>query len=200
MGEQKTPVQEKIKSYFKDMLADILIIYGEKGFAPFKRPLTIAGPSLLLLYAAVYSPITSKLAKTQRSIISMEAVAQYADEYESAKMRLTGLQRRLPRIADKGEWLNYLLTETSRNAGVSIESRSAQNETEVSGYLVVSREVSTTTTYALLGKWLADIENSPIFVRITDLQMSRQDSSPGMVKASFTISTVFPRLGGGGGS
>ncbi len=193
------PLLEKIKSYFKDMLADIMIIYGEKGFAPFKRPLTIAGPSLLLLYAAVYSPITSKLAKTRRSIVSMEAVAQYAEDYENSKTRLASLQRRLPRIADKGEWLNYLLTETSRKAGVSIESRTAQTETEVSSYLVVSREVSTTTTYASLGRWLADIENSPIFVRITDLQMSRPDNSPGMVKVTFTISTVFPRPGGGGG-
>lgn len=199
MAAQSVPITEKIRAYFRDMLSDILIIYGEKGITPFKRPLTIALPSLLLLYVAVYSPLTDKLARAKRSITSMTAIAQYAEEYDAAKVQMRALQRRLPLIKDKSEWLSYLINSTSRETGVTVDSQGAQQETEVGGYLVVSREITTTTSYALFGKWLAAMENSPIFVRITELNLNREPTNPGMIKVTFTISTIFPRPGAMGG-
>lgn len=190
---------EKVKAYFKEMYANILIIYGEKGFAPFKRPATIAGPTLLVLYMAVYSPITDKLSKTLRSIDSMVVIAQHAEQYESAKLRMRGMQSRLPLVKDKDEWLSYVINNTARNAGVPVDSLSAQRESEVGSYLVVSREVQTTTTYHTFGKWLAEIENSPIFLRVTELNLVRDENNRGSVKITFTLSTVFPKFGGGGG-
>ncbi len=188
---------ERIKAYFRNMAADILIIYGEKGFAPFKRPLTIAAPVLLIIYMAVYSPTTSNLSKTKRNIASMTIVAQYAEQYEASKTRMRSLQQRLPLVKDKDEWLSYVINSTARTVGVTVDSLGAQSESEMSGYLVVSREVQTTTTYGTLGKWLAEIENSPIFLRVTELNMQRDQNSPGNVRVSFTLSTVFPRFGGG---
>lgn len=192
-------ILEKVKAYFKEMYANVLIIYGEKGFAPFKRPVTIAGPTLLVLYVAVYSPITAKLSKTLRSIDNMVVIAQHAEQYESAKVRMRGMQSRLPLVKDKDEWLSYVINNTARNAGVPVDSLSAQRESEVGSYLVVSREVQTTTTYHTFGKWLAEIENSPIFLRVTELSLSRDENNRGSVKVTFTLSTVFPKFGGGGG-
>ncbi len=189
---------EKIRSYFRDMVSDILIIYGEKGITPFKKPLMIAVPSLLVLYAGVYSPLSSTLSRTQRRIEGMKAVALYADDYNDAKTRLMAMQRKLPLLKDKADWLSYLINDSARKVGVSIDSQGAQNETEVGAYVVASRPVSATTTYAQFGKWLADMENSPIFVHLTDLSINRDDSRPGTVKVSFTIATVFPKSAGSG--
>lgn len=191
-------VAEKIRSYFRDMLSDILIIYGEKGVAPFKKPLMIAVPSLLVLYAGVYSPLSSNLSRTQHRIDGMKAVALYADDYNDAKTRLMAMQRKLPLFKDKTDWLSYLINDSARKVGVSIDSQGAQAETEVGAYVVASRQVTATTTYAQFGKWLADMENSPIFVHLTDLSLNRDDSRPGTVKVSFTIATVFPKSGAAG--
>jgi Tfp pilus assembly protein PilO len=129
----------------------------------------------------------------------MTVVAQYAEQYETAKVRVQGLHRRLPLVKDKGEWLNYVINSTARNLGVQVDSLSAQRETEVGNYVLVSREVQTTTNYNMLGKWIAEIENSPIFLRITEVNLQRDENNPGSIKVTFTLSTVFPRFGAGGG-
>jgi type II secretory pathway component PulM len=188
----------KAQSFFKDMAGDVMMIYAEKGFEPFKKPLMIAGPSLLVLYAAVYSPLTGKVSSTSNQLESMKVVAQYAGDYEDAKTRLAAYQRRLPFIKDKDEWLNYVITTTARAYGISFDSLSAQKETEVGNYLVVSREVMVTTTYANLGRWIAEIENSKILLRVTDLTIRRSEDNPGTVKVTFTLATVFSKFGGGG--
>ncbi|PKM97080.1 MAG: hypothetical protein CVU79_10070, partial [Elusimicrobia bacterium HGW-Elusimicrobia-3] len=156
MPPQIAALIEKATAYFKDLFANVVIIYGEKGIEPFKRPLVIAVPSLLILYAGVYSPISGKLSRTVRGIDNMTVVSNYAEEYEGVKARVSGLHRRLPLLKDKDDWLSYIINSSAKSAGVSVESQSAQRETEIGSYLVVSREVSTVTTYHKVGKWLAE--------------------------------------------
>lgn len=188
----------KAVSYFRGMWDDVLIIYGEKGIAPFKKPLTFALPTLLVLYFGFYGPASNRLRKARNEASNMAVVAQYAEQYESVKHRVGGLQRRLPHVKDKDEWLSFVISNSARKAGVSVDSQSAQRESEVGNYLVVSREVSANTSYHLFGAWLAEIENSPIFLRVTELSLARNDGAPGTVKATFTLSTIFPKVGGGG--
>ncbi|MDP2866513.1 MAG: type 4a pilus biogenesis protein PilO [Elusimicrobiota bacterium] len=188
---------EKLKSAVKDISDSILVIYGEKGIEPFKRPLMMALPVLLGLYALVYSPLSEKLKRSVGEARSMTVVAQYAGDYENAKTKLAAYQRRLPLLKDKDDWLNYLITTTARNSGVSVDSLGAQRETEVGNYMLVSREVTATTAYGVFGNWLAEIENSPIFLRVTEMNLRRDENALGMVKVTFTLSTVFPRQGGG---
>lgn len=129
---------------------------------------------------------------------SLEVIAQHAGEYEDAKTRLGAYQRRLPLIKDKDEWLNYLITNSARTYGISFEGMGAQKETDVGNFVVVSREVTVTTNYATLGKWIADIENSPILIRVADLDLRRDSGNPGMIKVIFRLSTIFPKFPGGG--
>ncbi|MBI5744592.1 MAG: type 4a pilus biogenesis protein PilO [Elusimicrobia bacterium] len=189
----------KVQSFFKDMAGNIMIIYGEKGIEPFKKPLLIALPTLLIIYSAVYSPLGRKLDGSAARVRNMETVAQYAADYLEAKSRLSGYQRRLPLAKDKDEWLNYIITNTAKSYGISFDGVSAQKETEVGNFYVVSREITVTTTYAKLGKWLAEIENSPIFLRIVELSLRRDENSPGTIKVTFRLSTIIPRFRAAGG-
>lgn len=116
----------KIKAAIKDMVDNVLIIYAEKGFLPFKRPLMIAGPSLLAIYVVIYNPISGRLSQAASEVQSMTAIAQYAGDYENVKVRLSGYQRRMPRLKDKDEWLQYLITSTARDCGVSVDALGAQ--------------------------------------------------------------------------
>ncbi len=194
-----TSLLAKARSFFKDMADNVMIIYGEKGIEPFKKPLMIALPTLLVLYAGVYSPLGSKLSAAKTKLEVLTVVAQYASDYQDAKTRLSAYQRRLPLLKDKDEWLNYIITSTARSYGISFDGVSGQKESEIGNFLVVSREVTVTTTYAKLGKWLAEIENSPIFLRVIELDARRDANNPGTVKVTFRLATVFPRFQGGRG-
>ncbi|HOW90067.1 MAG TPA: hypothetical protein PL037_07275, partial [Elusimicrobiales bacterium] len=57
--------------------------------------------------------------------------------------------------------------------------------------LMVSREVSLTTTYSQLGKWLADIERTPAYVRVAAAIISKMDGPAHNVNVKLKLSTVF---------
>lgn len=189
-----TDMIRKARTFFKDMLADILLIYAEKGMTPFRKPLLIAGPALLAIYAVIYSPLGSSLDGAVRRFENVQAVARYAADYEDVKTRLLPYQRKLPLLKDKDEWLNYIITNSARPHNITFDGISGQKEIEVGNFLLLSRQVDVTTTYAKLGRWLADIENSPIFLRVVELNAKKDESHPGTLKVSFNLSTVVPRF------
>jgi len=189
----------KIGLFFTDMLDNIRMIYAEKGIEPFKKPLLFSLPTLLILYAAFYTPLGAKVKSRSAELANREVIASHSADYEDAKTRLSGYQRRLPLIKDKEEWLNYLMTSTAKTYDISFDSLSAQTESEVGSFLLVSREVTVTTTYANFGKWIAELERSPIIIKVAEANIRKDTTRPGSVKVNMKLSTIFPRFGGAGG-
>ncbi|MCX5786331.1 MAG: type 4a pilus biogenesis protein PilO [Elusimicrobia bacterium] len=198
MGALVADLFARLLAFFKDMAADITIIYADKGIEPFKKPLLFALPALLIIYSAVYGPLSSKVDSRSAELIKFEAITQNYQEYTDARTKLLTYQTKLPLLKDKDEWLNHIITTTAQKNGLVFDSLTAQTETEISGFLVVSRGVTVTTSYAKLGAWLADIENSPILLKVTEMSFQKQDGSVGVIQAKFTLSTIFPRFGGVG--
>jgi Tfp pilus assembly protein PilO len=183
---------DKIKSAVLEMRDDVLVIYSEKGIEPFKKPLLIAAPAILILYGAVYAPSADKYAEKKIEAEHLEAISVHYSEYNDMISRKSELRRRMPLAKDKGEWLSYILTSTSKAHGITFDSLMAQEQQKAGPLLLVSRGASVTSTYEQIGKWLAEVENSKIFLKITELQISRRSAAPGMVKVTIKLSTVFP--------
>ena len=189
----------KAKVFLKDMLDNILMIYTEKGIEPFKKPLLFAFPTVLILYGAVYGPLSSKLAAEKDALSKKQLIAVNYADYEDAKTKLSAYQRKLPLLKDKDEWLSYLMTSTAKNQGISFDSISPQTENEVGNFLLVSRSVSVTTTYAKFGRWVADIEGSQILLKVADVNMKKDNTRAGVLKINMKLSTIFPKFVGTGG-
>ena len=190
-----TELAARISLYFKDMLDNVLMIYAEKGIAPFKKPLLFSLPALLILYGAVYSPLGVKVKTRTAAIENRRIIAAHYADYADAKTRLAAYQRRLPLLKDKEEWLNYLMTSTAKNYGISFDSLSAQTETEIGNFLLVSREADITTTYSNFGKWIAEIERSPITLKVAEANIRKDAGRVGFIKVTMKLSTLFPRFG-----
>ncbi|KAF0126591.1 MAG: hypothetical protein FD189_915 [Elusimicrobia bacterium] len=183
---------DKIKNSALEMRDDILVIYAEKGFVPFKKPLLFAAPAILILYSAVYSPSSDKFLEKQMELDHLTAVSVHYVEYNDVLSSKSELRRKMPLAKDKGEWLSYILTSTSKEHDITFDSLMAQEEQTSGPLLLVSRGASVTSTYEKIGKWLADVENSKIFLKITELQITRSPAATGMVKVTIKLSTVFP--------
>ena len=185
----------KATVFLKDMLDNVLMIYAEKGIEPFKKPLLFALPTVLIFYAAVYSPLVSRVKTVKNELNKIQLIAAHSADYESAKTKLAAYQRRLPLMRDKDEWLSYVMTSTAKTYGISFDSISAQTESEVGNFLMVTRGVSVTTTYAKFGKWVADIENSPILLKVAEVNLKKDSSHAGVIKVTMKLSTIFPKFG-----
>ena len=185
----------KLSAFLKDMLDNIRMIYAEKGIEPFKKPLLFSVPGLLILYGVVYVPLGDKVRTRALELESRQLIASNYTEYEDAKTKLASYQHRLPLIKDKEEWLNYLMTSTAKIYGIAFDSLSAQTENEIGSFLLVTREVSVTTTYDKFGRWMAEIEKSPIVLRVADATIKKEEGRVGFIKATLKLSTIFPRFG-----
>ncbi|MBI4802693.1 MAG: type 4a pilus biogenesis protein PilO [Elusimicrobia bacterium] len=186
---------DKIKAFVIDMTDNIAIIYTDKGIEPFKKPLIYALPLLLILYSAVYSPLGSRVKNRVAELEKLRLISVHAADYQEANTRYTAYQRRLPLFKDKDEWLSYVMTSTAKSQGIEFDQFSAQTESEVGNFLLISREASVTTTYARLGRWIADMENSPILLKVSALDLRKDPMTAGIIKATIKLSTIFPRFG-----
>ncbi len=187
---------EKIKFFSSNMIESVIAIYTEKGFEPFKKPLLYALPVILGLYFMVYSPTTDKLANKKNELANLESISEFFEDYKNAKLNISSFQAQLPATKDKSDWLNHVLNSNAKEQGIDIDGITAQKEVEISNYFVVSRSVSLTSTYDKVGKWICDMENSPIFLKVTDFNMKKDPLKRGHIKVNLTLSTVFSKVDG----
>jgi Tfp pilus assembly protein PilO len=119
-------------------------------------------------------------------------ISSHYAEYMDVQKQRAELRRRTPLLKDKGEWLGYILTSTSKNHGLTFEALSQQEERDAGPLILVSRGANVTGTYEQVGAWLAEMENSKIFLKITTLEMSKSPSDPTSVQVKIILSIVFP--------
>ncbi len=185
---------QKIKIFLKRMLNDMFVIYEEKGAEPFKKPLLYAILPILILYFMIYSPVADKFKDKKNELANIESIIEFYEDYSNAKSMIASFQCQLPAAKDKDDWLNHVLSSNAKKHGMDFDSISAQKEIEMNNYLVVSREVSLSSTYNKVGKWVRDMENSPIFLKVTDFNLRKDPMKRGNIKVNLTLSTVFAKI------
>ena len=186
-------ILNKIKDALTEMRDDVLVIYAEKGATPFKKPLLMALPALLIAYAGIYSPSSSNLRERRIESAKLKVISAHYAEYTEVQGQRAELRRRMPLLKDKDEWLGYILTSTSKNHGLTFEALSQQEELNAGPLILVSRGASVTGPYEQVGAWLAEMENSKIFLKITSLQMTKNPGTPTSVQVKIVLSIVLPR-------
>lgn len=184
---------EKGRSLVNSYAETLLAIYAEKGIEPFKKPLSVCVPVLLLLYLFGYRPLGDRIASAAYKLESDRAVAESAGEFSDTRDRMTQLMAKLPPLKEKDDWLNALLANTIKKYGISFDQLSPQTELTVGNFIVASRTVEFTSTYDVVGRWLADVEATPQFLRVVTFSISRDTNNPLQVKASVTVSTIFSK-------
>jgi Tfp pilus assembly protein PilO len=190
-----TAAAARAAAFLKDMADDIGMIYAEKGMEPFKKPLLISLVIILCVYAFAYSPLRTRVAARSVELDKWRFIEANYSQYESAQARLRAFQGRLPLLKDKEDWLNLILNSTAKTAGVVFDRITTQTEVKAGNFLVVSIDVSMTTTYMKLGRWLADIEKNPMLLRVADARIARVEGQASFnVRADLKLSTIFPNI------
>lgn len=186
----------QVLSAARNSIYEIRAIYAEKGMEPFKKPLMMALPIFLVVYFGFYAPSGSKLSQAKDELARYELIAPFYDDYVNYKNSAAQYKKKLPLYKDKAEWLDYIIRSSSQKNAITPETIGAQTESEISGgFLLASRSVSIRADYQTIGKLIADIENSPIFVKVTELNL-KKDAQLGVVLAEFKVATVFIKPGG----
>lgn len=186
----------KIISFLKSSVSEIQSIYAEKGVEPFKKPLIVSVPMFLAVYFGFYSPSGTKLSMARDELARYELMAPFYEDYVNYKNSSAQYKKNLPAYKDKAEWLDYIIRSNSQKNGITPDTIGSQTESEITGgFILAYREVSIRADYQTIGKLVADIENSPVFVKISEFNL-KKDAELGVVVAQFKVATVFVKPGG----
>ncbi len=189
-----TALAARAAAFLKDMSDNTGMIYAEKGMAPFKKPLLISLVIILGVYSFFYSPLQSRIAARSDELQKWRLIESNYSRYETARDRLRSYEARLPKLKDKEDWLNLILNSTARVNGIVFERISTQTEAKAGNFLVVSIDVSLTTTYAKLGRWLFDIEKNNMILKVTDVKIAKVEGQAGFqVRVDLRLSTIFQK-------
>lgn len=190
-AEKKQRQGVDVISKINDFIAYIQVIYSERGFEPFKIPVLVVLGIIFCLYFFVYSKIEPQINVISEQLDTQRTIAEGLDEYNNTKGLITDFKKKLPMYKDKDDWLNYLIISTAKKMDIELESLSPQKINEVGDFAIAFRDVETTVEYDMAGKWIEELENAPVFLRITALSMDRIPENPAYVKLRMTVSTLF---------
>jgi len=188
---KKTAQAANIINKINDAFAYVQVIYAEKGVEPFKVPVLIVLSIVFCLYFFVYSKIEPQINDITSQIDTFRSIADNLDDYMRAKSSITEFKKKLPMYKDREDWLNYLIISTAKKNNIELESLSPQKISEKGDFAIASRDVETTVEYDVAGMWIAELENAPVFLRITFVSIDRIAENPALVKVKMTVSTLF---------
>ncbi|MEF3280167.1 MAG: type 4a pilus biogenesis protein PilO [Elusimicrobiota bacterium] len=181
-----------LKNKLKDIIQDVEAIYLDKGPEPFKKPMLYAISAIVISYL-IYLSNKGPLKNNQDEFERINQLANFYSEYIDLKKNIKNYLPMLPSIKDKDEWLNYILNTTAAKYSIIFTNVESQKELKIGDNIyVVSKQVQFATDYETLGKFIRDIENSPIFVEVSNFSAFKKND-PQIIKidVTLTLTTVF---------
>lgn len=136
----------------------------------------------------------TKAVRTQIDAIRVQQSSE--QDYLTSKRKLLSLEPRFPEVKEKDQWLISKLLEVFQPANVTANMNELQVENGANpNYLIISKKVSFSTKFLDFGKLLAEIENRPEYMRISEFSL-RKNPDPNdleMNTVDMTFNTVFPK-------
>ncbi|MDR0646570.1 MAG: hypothetical protein LBG46_06445 [Elusimicrobiota bacterium] len=183
-----------MKNFLKDIkygLSNVKDMLLEKRYKPFLFPLIIV-VAVFFICRYINGVALEQVYSIKNKIDAQTAEINNEREYKAAKEIYEKLVKRLPPDEKKNEWL---LSETqglfSKNEIVPVRVGKQTLEESDGIFTPASVNFDIEVDYATLGKFIASVESSDKFIRISELAASRSEGNLGRIKVSFRINTVF---------
>lgn len=181
-----------LRNYIKNLFSDMQAVYLEKGPEPFKKPALYAISAVVISYL-IYSSNVSSLKNNKSELEKTTQLAGFYNEYIDLKAAMKTYSKMIPSIKEKDEFLNYLLNLTAAKYGITFTNIESQKEFKVDNIYFVSKQVQFSADYNTIGNFVKDIENSPVFVEVSHLSLTKKNNDIviGRLDVSINVSTIF---------
>lgn len=183
----------KIVESIKKGLNDIKLVMEEGNYKLFLKQIVV----IIVIFLGYRYFNTSFQEKEMNIRGQMEAVlAQQTNEqdYLASKRKLLDLEPRFPDLSAKNDWLLLQVVSIFRDSHLTPKLGSSQAEDNTnSAYTAVGIPVSVEASYAQFGQLLANIENRPEYLRISEFTLTKGTEVLGQNSITLRINTIFPK-------
>ena len=133
--------------------------------------------------------------KIKDEMAKMEIEHMHRDEYVANKDHLMKLEPLFPDIGQKKDWLLVHLKDFFEKRKVQVTMDGNATEEPQATYVVGTQPVSFKANFKELGKMLADIENGPDLLRVSNLTVVKLTDTENLGENNVVIQfgTVFPK-------
>jgi hypothetical protein len=196
-----SPIPAPIKPYVDWFLREFQITVGalqEKGAKRFSRPLSVALILLLGAYMVLYRPPQAKSDALDAQIMAAKTIYDYGERYKTLRDQLASSYARLPPISDREQWLSNSVRELLDKEGLSADSFTPVQESEVSGLLFQKSSVALNLRFAEFYDLLLRMENARPLMHVEAATLSKVSDAGnaqtiGYCTTSYVISTMIPK-------
>ena len=147
----------------------------------------------LIGYNFVHKPQQRQLGLVRTAIVAEQAKQQTLSAIASSLRQMEQYRARLPEEPDPS-WLVRHVLSVAEQSGVELTSISQEPLQRFEQYTRLAVRLQVTASYHHLGTFLGRLEQSPVFVRVDDLDVSQSRTSSNRSPApdiSLTLSTFY---------
>ena len=180
---------------WKQGLKDVGDAFQEGNYKLFaKQVVVIVAVFMLVRWAS--GRLDEQTKSVRQQIESIRVQQSSEQEYLANKSKLMSLEPQFPDISVKDQWLIQQLFEVFKPVKINANLSDPQMENANNpNYTIVSKKVNFAINFLDFGKLLAEVENRPFYLRVSEFSITKNPDSRdiGVNTVSLTFNTVFPK-------
>ena len=191
---------------FKNGIHDASAMIKDRNFKPFLRPLLVLIVVVIIAWF-LHQGTSAQIVDMKRKAEAQAAELENREDFLKNKSKYIRLVEELPPNTQKSRWHASQIISIRDELKLSPAILSNGNETQTTegAFTISSIPIKGELTFEQIGRVIEAIENNPVFMRVSNLRISRNSKSAEseQLSVSFNSNTVFiqdkdfPNLVGG---
>ena len=179
----------------KDLQAgmhDAVGMIRDRNLKPFVRPFLVLVVVVVIAWF-LHQGTSTQIKDMQRKADAQAAEAENREDFLKNKSKYFRLAEELPPNNKKSLWHVSQIISIKEQVGLMDQNLSNGNETQnTEGVFTISSvPIRGELTFEQIGRLIEAIENSPVFMRISNLRISRKPGELEKLSVAFNSNTVF---------
>ena len=194
-----------MKKYgIKTGFSDVISLLKDRNFKPFVRPFIVLLISVAIVYV-LHDNTANQIAEMKKKADAQAVEVENREDYLKNKSKYVKLIEKLPPNDQKEIWHQSQIFSIKKQLGLPDSALRNKNEikTKDGVFTISTIPIEADLSFDQLGKLLETIENYPVFLRVSNLKVSRKQGELNKLSVSFNTNTLFiqdkdfPNLKGG---
>jgi Tfp pilus assembly protein PilO len=153
---------------------------------PMQLRICVIAIVLLAGYAAVYLPLSSRIAKTTKKLAWETKAIEQAADFESLQKQYLALEQRVPSQTDSKEWVQYVL-EGIRHHALKMSQFDCREPKPFGPFKVVTLQIELGGTFFELDKFLRWLESNERLFRVDSVSIGSSQGSKSGLTMRLTV-------------
>ena len=177
---------------FKTGMHDAATMIKDRNFKPFLRPMFVLIVVVIIAWF-LHEGTSAQISDMKKKAEAQAAEVENREDYLKNKSEYSRLIEELPPNTQKALWHPSQIISIKEQLKLPANALLNGNETQTTEgvFTISSIPIKGELTFEQIGRLLEAIENNPVFMRVSNLKITRKPGELEKLSVSFNSNTVF---------